>query len=151
MQLLATKRRLCPSRCTPWFTPCRCPHYVTVLADAHSDCLPVSAGAAAADHRHDLCYRAPWVGSRPQPGLGKQIALDIARGLAFMHTHCIVHLVRRRLPFMMLSEPFPMMPSKPYPTNMHSAHDIGKCSCEASVQDLPCHLSSFTDYCNESM
>jgi hypothetical protein len=37
---------------------------------------------------------APWIGGRPQPGLGKQIALDIARGLAFMHTHCIVHLVR---------------------------------------------------------
>lgn len=37
---------------------------------------------------------APWMGGRPQPGLGKQIALDIARGLAFMHNHCIVHLVQ---------------------------------------------------------
>ncbi len=34
------------------------------------------------------------MGGRPQPGLGKRIALDIARGLAFLHTHRIVHLVR---------------------------------------------------------
>ena len=27
-----------------------------------------------------------------KPGLGKSIALDIARGLAFLHTHRIVHL-----------------------------------------------------------
>jgi hypothetical protein len=32
-------------------------------------------------------------GSRRRPGLGKSIALDIARGLAFLHTHRIVHLV----------------------------------------------------------
>lgn len=44
--------------------------------------------------RRRVVRSAPWVGGRPQPGRGKQIALDIARGLAFMHAHCIVHLVR---------------------------------------------------------
>ncbi len=40
------------------------------------------------------CCRLPPLGGRSQPGLGKRIALDIARGLAFLHTHRIVHLVQ---------------------------------------------------------
>jgi len=31
-------------------------------------------------------------GGRPAPGLGKEIALDIAKGLAFLHDHQVVHL-----------------------------------------------------------
>jgi len=36
--------------------------------------------------------RNPEPGSPRQPGLGKQIALDVARGLEFLHTQHIVHL-----------------------------------------------------------
>lgn len=32
-------------------------------------------------------------GAGRRPGLGKQIALDIARGLEFLHSQHIVHLV----------------------------------------------------------
>ena len=33
------------------------------------------------------------MGGRPDHGMGKRIALDIARGMAFLHTHRIVHMV----------------------------------------------------------
>lgn len=36
--------------------------------------------------------RNPEPGSPQQPGLGKQIALDVARGLEFLHAQHIVHL-----------------------------------------------------------
>ena len=36
---------------------------------------------------------APRPAGPPEAGLGKRIALDIARGLHFLHTHRIVHMV----------------------------------------------------------
>ena len=42
---------------------------------------------------HPSCRPADTAGL-PAIGRGKQIALDVARGLAFLHTHRVVHLVR---------------------------------------------------------
>jgi hypothetical protein len=44
-------------------------------------------------HTADSVLRRLGRSGKRKPGLGKSIALDIARGLAFLHTHRIVHLV----------------------------------------------------------
>ena len=56
-------------------------------ADAISHPFTVMSHTAASVHRH--LGRS----GKRKPGLGKSIALDIARGLAFLHTHRIVHMV----------------------------------------------------------
>ena len=50
-----------------------------------------------ADSRRFCWYRANAQGERAVGGLAKRIALDVARGLAFLHSRGVVHMVSARV------------------------------------------------------
>ena len=71
---------------------------------------------------------APRLAGLPEAGLGKRIALDIARGLHFLHTHRIVHMV---------GATSPPPPPPPPPTRLALLHGI----CSRHQRLLPpCRL-----------
>jgi hypothetical protein len=89
-------------------------HCILSCASAHTAQTQRQLAAAVTGHLQCVSkltrtLHTPWFNShiaasvhrhlgrsgKRKPGLGKSIALDIARGLAFLHTHRIVHLVSR--------------------------------------------------------